>query len=111
MSAKPMRPTNPTPAARTEHQRALRRIAQKQAIIADLISARLPLLEATARFRRAVDPAARGEPAAEEWCRTVIGRAHLALSGRRECAEAVSEYLERELQAHLARHGAMRLPS
>jgi len=100
-----------------EHQLALRCIALKQAIVADLISGRLPLLEATARFRQAGGGApaarlpARGEPAAEDWCRTVIGWALLALSDRPERAEAVSEHLEQELQTHLARHGSVRLPS
>src|SRR5436305_3899260 len=66
-------------AARMEHLRTLRCIALKQGIIADLISGRLPLLEATARFRQ-VGPARpvlardeQAEPAAEDWCRTVIG--------------------------------------
>src|SRR5439155_11154285 len=106
--AETMRRTNPTSAARTEHQRALRCIAQKQAIIADLIGGRLRLLEATARFLQAsgAEPADRGEPGPEDWCRTVIGWAHLALSDRPERAEVVSENLEQELQNHLARHGA-----
>src|SRR5436190_3370360 len=105
------------PVARTEHMLALRCLAVKQAIVADLISGRLPLVEATARFRRAdgASPVAGGpgrpEPADEEWCRTVIGWAHLALSDRPERAEALSEHLEEELQSHLARHGTVRLPA
>jgi len=107
--AKKMRRTNPTLAARTEHQQALRRIAQKQAIIADLIGGRLCLVEATARFLQAggAESAGRGEPIGEDWCRTVIGWAHLALSDRPERADVVSETLEQELQTHLARRGAV----
>jgi hypothetical protein len=99
-----MRRTQP---ARTDPQRALRGVALKQQIIAELVAGRLRLLEATARFRQAggTEP---GSP--EEWCRTVIGWAGLALCDRPERAEAVSDHLERELQSHLARHGAVSLP-
>ncbi len=96
-----------------EHRLALERLQAKQQIIAELIHGRLPLLEATARFRAAQrrrenDPASPDE--GEQLCRTVIGWAHLALSERPERADAFSEGLEQELQAHLARHGTLRLP-
>jgi hypothetical protein len=101
--------------AGAEHEMALRCIATKQQIVAELISGRLPLVEATARFRSAGGAAPPAgpvgpEPAGEELCRTVIGWAHLALSDRPERAEAVSATLERELQTHLTRHGSVRLP-
>src|SRR5438094_38420 len=114
-----------TSLARTDPQRTLTCIALKQQIVADLIAGRLRLLEATARFRQAGGAApltpsplpggergrGEGEPgSAESWCRTVIGWAGLALSDRPERAEAVSEHLERELESHLARHGAVCLP-
>ncbi len=93
------------------HEMTLQCIAMKEQIVAELISGRLPLLEATARFRQ-LGGAGRGpEPGGEEWCRTVIGWAHLALSDRPERAEAVSDHLEQELQTHLARHGCVCLPA
>jgi hypothetical protein len=98
-----------------EYHLALQRLQSKQQIIAELISGRLPLLEATAQFRAAQPPAKdqAGAPPSddgERLCRTVIGWAYLALSERPERADAFSEELEQELQDHLARHGTVCLP-
>jgi hypothetical protein len=98
-----------------EYRRALQRLRAKQQVIAELINGRVPLLEATARFRAAQCPAKEqaGAPPVddgEQLCRTVIGWAYLALSERPERADAFSEELEQELQAHLTRHGTVRLP-
>jgi hypothetical protein len=90
-----------------EHRQALRRVQARQEAVADLIAGRVGLLEAAARFQAAGDGAGGdGEVA----CRAVIGWAQLALSDRPERAEALAVALEDELQAHLARHGAVRLP-
>jgi hypothetical protein len=90
-----------------EHRAAVERVQQKKEIIQQLIGGRLALLEATARFG-ALTKGPRQE--GEQLCRQVIGWAHLALCDWPEKAEACSERLERELQAHLARHGAVQLP-
>jgi hypothetical protein len=87
----------------------LRCIQTKLAIIAEVVSGRLPLLEAAARFHR---EGAAGQPGAvpengEDCCREVIGWAHLALSERPERAEAVSRQLEQQLRSHLDRHGTV----
>jgi hypothetical protein len=102
------------------HHLALQRLQAKQQIIAELIEGRLHLLEATVRFRAAAQTAGAAEGRelpgtkcpedGEELCRSVIGWAHLALRDRPERAEAFSDQLERELQAHLARHGGVQLP-
>jgi hypothetical protein len=108
--------TIPREASLAFHHLALRRLQAKQQIISDLIDGRVHLLEATARFRAAAQTSAT-EPAGtrcpadgEELCRTVIGWAHLALRDRPERAEAFSDQLERELQAHVERHGGVHLP-
>jgi hypothetical protein len=97
------------------YHQALHRLRAKQQVIAELINGRVPLLEATARFWAAQCPAKEqaGAPPSddgEQLCRTVIGWAYLALSERPERADAFSEELEQELQAHLTRHGTVRLP-
>jgi hypothetical protein len=104
-----------------EYRRALQRVEAKQQIIADLIEGRLTLLEATARFREAHLGSAgegaygrllatAGSEDGEHLVRAVIGWVHLALRDRPERAEALSEELEQQLQAHLATHGVVRLP-
>src|SRR5438270_10850780 len=93
---------------RTDHRQALQRLQAKQHAVAALIEGRLALVEAAARFG-AAGPAAHPEDG-ESLCRSLIGWAHLALRDRPERAEALSEELENQLQAHLARHGAVRLP-
>jgi hypothetical protein len=100
-----------------EHLRALQRLQAKQSIIADLISGRLDLLEATARFQ-AVQQAGTLTPATtpdaedgEAWCRTVLGWAHLALSDCPERAEALSVVWQCRLNEHLSRFGGVRLPN
>jgi hypothetical protein len=105
-----------------EYRRALARLETKQQIIADLIEGRLTLLEATARFRAVQRGSGGGSGAlcrllanagsedGEHLMRAVIGWVCLALSDRPERAEALSGELERELQNHLAQHGAVRLP-
>jgi hypothetical protein len=117
--------TNPYPAERqTRNEGAsiapravMQSLLAKQQIINELIAGRLELLEAAARFQAAhrttaaclvVVAAAPGD--GESLCRTVIGWVHLALSGRPEEAERVSERLERELQGHLERQGQLSLP-
>jgi hypothetical protein len=84
----------------------LQRLEGKQQVIADLIAGRLDLLEAAARFGR-LEKGSPGED--EQLCRRVIGWVDLALSDRPERAEALTERLERELAAHLGRHGCLRL--
>ncbi len=93
----------------------------KQQIISELISGRLQLLEAAARFQVAHSATAlcfanatgvpMGAADGESLCRTVIGWVHLSLSSNRpEEAERVSERLERELQGHLETGASMKLP-
>jgi hypothetical protein len=96
--------------SRDGYQKALQRLQAKQHIIHELISGKLELLEATARFRQHQAEATSGGEEGESLCRVVIGWVHLALSDRPERAEAFSEQLERELQSHLARHGSIQLP-
>jgi hypothetical protein len=84
-----------------QHSLALQRLQGKNQIIADLISGRLPLLDAATRFQ-ALAADGRGE---EATCRELIGWAHLALSDRPETADALSARLELELERHLSRQG------
>jgi len=98
----------PRSGSKEGYQQALRRLQVKQRAIAELISGRLQLLEAAARFQE-VEGGMGGEDEGEQLCRAVIGWAHLALSDRPERAEAFSEQLEKELQRHLTGHG-VRLP-
>jgi hypothetical protein len=97
-------------ATREEHRRALQRLRAKQEIIADVIAGRLPLLEATARFGAALSAGGAAPEDGEGVCRSVIGWVHLALCDWPERAEALTDELERQLQSHLARHGAVCLP-
>jgi hypothetical protein len=93
-------------ALRSECAQALWRVRAKEEIVAQVIAGRMPLLEAAARFREVS-----GNPeSGERVCRTVIGWAHLALRDHPERAERLSDHLEQELQAHLDRFGAVRLP-
>jgi hypothetical protein len=91
-----------------DHRRALQRLHVKQQTVAALIEGRLDLVEAAVQFR-AAGLAPQPEDG-EALCRSLIGWVHLALRDRPERAEALSEELENELQTHLARHGAVRLP-
>lgn len=93
---------------RNNHRQALQRIHLRQQTIVALIEGRLSLLEAADRFRDPI-PGTQSDDG-ESVCRSVIGWAHLALRDRPERAEALSEVLENQLSAHLARHGAVRLP-
>ncbi len=95
--------------ARTAPLAALKRIACKQAIIAELVSGRLSLLTATVRFLEAETAAGTETGNIEHWCRTVIAWALLALSDRPERAATVSSRLESELQSHLTDFGQGRL--
>lgn len=81
------------------HGEALARLEAKKQVIAEVITGRLALLEASTRFQALSE----GMHEPEQGCRAIIGWAQLALSDRPEKAEAICETLERELQRHLAR--------
>jgi hypothetical protein len=90
------------------HPTALARLRAKQRVVAQVIAGTLSLLEAAALFGTCGHDAAARD--GESLCRAVIGWVHLALSDRPEQAEAVSQQLEEELQAVLARRGCVQLP-
>ncbi len=92
-----------------DHQRALERLRTKEAVIADLIAGRVPLLEAAARFEQVESRNnASQDGDGERWCRTVIGWTYLALSDQPERAAHVTEQLELELQHFLAHPTGLR---
>ena len=104
-------------------RRARERNDAKDAVVIDVITGRLNLFEAAARFRNIND----SNPQAEHWltsfpyhgqpyelalCRSVIRRVELELESRGTGAEETFvARLQAELAEHLRRHGRVYLPN
>jgi hypothetical protein len=95
--------------------------AARQRVLDDLAYGRLPLLEATRRWRdlspvpqQLLADLLRLEPGnsdGERLCRHTIQRIEIGLNLPPEEARRVVARLEAELQEHLARHGTVVLPA
>jgi hypothetical protein len=104
-----------------ESQAMTERLHIKGMVIEELLSGKLTLFEAAAKFRSLDEtPRARhnldyprpGRDDGERWCRLVIDwfKVDVRFSYSPTRADAVCRRLERELREHLQRHGTVKLP-